>query len=164
MERARIYPANPEEQQQAAEIDELESGWPRMTLLMMIDVVSAASAWLIRRRRTTNLAHRSFEAVLVKPCLPPSRDCLLGAGVAVREIRPTFENGYRLDPDGFAKSLSPKTMLVRLGSPQNPSGIRTSRAIVEMRLELLERFAPQAILFIDETYREAIFGNESVPE
>ena len=42
MERAGIYPANQAEQQQAAEIDELESGWPRMTLLMMIDVVSAA--------------------------------------------------------------------------------------------------------------------------
>jgi DNA helicase HerA-like ATPase len=42
MERLAIFPANPAEQQLAAEIDELESGWPRMTLPMMIDVVSAA--------------------------------------------------------------------------------------------------------------------------
>ncbi len=42
MEKLRIFPANQDEQQQAAEIDELESGWPRMTLRMMIDVVSAA--------------------------------------------------------------------------------------------------------------------------
>jgi hypothetical protein len=42
MEKLKIYPANPEEQQEAAEIDELESGWPRMTLLMMIDIVGAA--------------------------------------------------------------------------------------------------------------------------
>ena len=27
------------------------------------------------------------EAVLVTPCFPPSRDCLLGAGVTVREVR-----------------------------------------------------------------------------
>lgn len=46
MERLEIYPAkgNREEQQQALEIDELETGWPRMTLEMLIDVVSAAIA------------------------------------------------------------------------------------------------------------------------
>jgi uncharacterized protein len=42
MAKLKIFPANPQEDQQAAEIDELESGWPRMTLLMMIDVIDAA--------------------------------------------------------------------------------------------------------------------------
>ena len=41
MERARIYPANSDEQQEAAEIDELDTGWPRMTLPMILDVVAA---------------------------------------------------------------------------------------------------------------------------
>jgi len=104
------------------------------------------------------------EAVLVTPCFPPSRDCLLGAGVAVREIRLTFENDYQLDLDDLAASLSPKTKLVSLASPQNPSGVRTSRAIVEKLLALLESRAPQAILFIDETYREATYGNEAAPD
>ncbi|MGA2550947.1 MAG: pyridoxal phosphate-dependent aminotransferase [Burkholderiaceae bacterium] len=104
------------------------------------------------------------EAVLVTPCFPPSRDCLLGAGVTVREIRLTFENNYQLDVDQVAASLSPKTKLVSLASPQNPSGVRTSRAIIEKLLALLESWAPQAILFIDETYREATYGNEAVPD
>ncbi len=104
------------------------------------------------------------EAVLVTPCFPPSRDCLLGAGVALREIRLTFENHYQLNPDELAASLSPKTKLVSLASPQNPSGVRTSRAIVEKLLVLLESRAPQAILFIDETYREATYGNEAAPD
>jgi DNA helicase HerA-like ATPase len=44
MDKLEIYPAkgNRAEQQQALEIDELETGWPRMTLEMLIDVVSAA--------------------------------------------------------------------------------------------------------------------------
>jgi aspartate/methionine/tyrosine aminotransferase len=104
------------------------------------------------------------EALLVTPCFPPSRDCLLGAGVTVREIRLTFENDYQLDLDELAASLSPKTKLVSLASPQNPSGVRTSRSIVEKVLELLESRAPQAILFIDETYREATYGNEAAPD
>ena len=104
------------------------------------------------------------EAVLVTPCFPPSRDCLLGAGVTVREVRLTFEDGYRLDLDALAASLSPKTRLVSLASPQNPSGVRTPRATVEKILALLEARAPQAVLFIDETYREATYGNEAAPD
>jgi aspartate/methionine/tyrosine aminotransferase len=104
------------------------------------------------------------EAVLVTPCFPPSRACLHGAGVSVREVRLIFENDYELDLEELATSLSPKTKLVNLASPQNPSGIRTSRAMVEKLLALLERRAPQAILFIDETYREATYGNEAVPD
>lgn len=42
MERAAIFPANDEEQRQALEIDELQSGWPRMSIEMMLDVVGAA--------------------------------------------------------------------------------------------------------------------------
>ena len=104
------------------------------------------------------------EAVLVTPCFPPSRDCLLGAGITVREVKLTFENNFQLDPDTLAASLSPKTKLVSLASPQNPSGVRTSRVTVEKILELLEARAPQAILFIDETYREATYGNDAVSE
>lgn len=42
MEREKIYPATPDEQNDALEIDELQRGWPRMTIEMMIDVVAAA--------------------------------------------------------------------------------------------------------------------------
>ena len=104
------------------------------------------------------------EAVLVTPCFPPSRDCLLGAGVDVREVKLTFESGYQLDLDGLAAALSPRTKLVNLASPQNPNGVRTSREVVEKVLVLLEARAPQALLFLDETYREAVYGNEAAPE
>jgi aspartate/methionine/tyrosine aminotransferase len=104
------------------------------------------------------------EAILVTPCFPPSRDCLTGAGVTVREVRLRFESDYALDLDALAASLCAATRLVSLASPQNPSGVRTPRATVEKVLALLEARAPQAILFIDETYREATYGNEPVPE
>ena len=83
------------------------------------------------------------EAVLVTPCFPPSRDCLLGAGINVREIKLSFENGYRLDLDQIEASLSSKTKLVSIASPQNPSGIKTPRADVEKLLVLMERRAPK---------------------
>lgn len=104
------------------------------------------------------------EAVLVTPCFPPSRNGLLGAGATVREVRLRFDNGYRLDLDAVAACLSPRTRLVSLASPQNPSGVRTPGSVVIELIALLEASAPQAVLFIDETYREAGYGSQGVPD
>ncbi|MFL9874390.1 pyridoxal phosphate-dependent aminotransferase [Paraburkholderia megapolitana] len=104
------------------------------------------------------------EAVLATPCFPPSRDSLLGVGVEVREVALSFENGYRLDLEQIEAKLSPKTRLVSIASPQNPSGVQTSRAEIEKLLVLMEKRSPQAILFVDETYREASYGDKAVIE
>ena len=104
------------------------------------------------------------EAVLATPCFPPSRDCLLGAGVSVREVKLSFEHGYRLDLEQIEAGLSPKTKLVSIASPQNPAGIQTSRADVEKLVVLIEKRSPDAILFIDETYREATYGDNAALE
>jgi DNA-binding transcriptional MocR family regulator len=95
------------------------------------------------------------EAVLTTPCFPPSRDCLLGAGVSVREVKLSFETGYRLDLEQIGKQLSAKTKLISIASPQNPRGIQTTRPEIEELLALMEARSPEAILFVDETYREA---------
>jgi aspartate/methionine/tyrosine aminotransferase len=100
------------------------------------------------------------EAVLATPCFPPSRDCLLGAGVSVREVKLSFETGYRLDLEQIGDQLSAKTKLVSIASPQNPSGIQTTRLEIEKLLTLMEARSPEAILFVDETYREATYGDD----
>ena len=102
------------------------------------------------------------EAVLATPCFPPSRDCLLGAGARVREVELSFDTGYRLDPGMIGASLSPKTRLVSIASPQNPSGVSVPRAAIEELLKLIESACPEAVLFVDETYREATYG-DAVP-
>ena len=100
------------------------------------------------------------EAVLATPCFPPSRDGLLGAGAVVREVALSFDEGYRLDVDRLAASLGARTKLVSIASPQNPSGVRASREDVERLLAAMARMCPDALLFIDETYREAAYGDE----
>lgn len=104
------------------------------------------------------------EAVLATPCFPPSRDCLLGAGVAVHEVKLSFETGYRLNLDQIGQRLSPKTKLVSIASPQNPSGVQTTRAEIEELLKLMKKRAPDAILFVDETYRQATYGDKGAIE
>ncbi len=104
------------------------------------------------------------EAVLATPCFPPSKDCLAGAGVTIREAKLSFDSGYRLDVEKIEFALSAKTKLVSIASPQNPTGVQTTRAEIERLLTAIEAHAPQSILFIDETYREATYGDNSVAE
>ena len=84
--------------------------------------------------------------------------------MSVRDVKLSFESAYRLDLDKIDASLSSKTKLVSIASPRIPSGVQTSRNEIEELLALLERRCPEAILFIDETYREATYGDDAVVE
>lgn len=104
------------------------------------------------------------EAVIVTPCFPPSRDALIATGVTLRECRLTFEHGYRLTAELLEPFLNESTKLISIASPQNPNGVRTSLAETQAILELMRAKAPAARLFIDETYRDATYGNERPPQ
>jgi len=104
------------------------------------------------------------EAVLATPCFPLSRDNLVGAGATVREVRLSFDDGYRLDVDRIGAVLGPRTRLVSIASPQNPGGVQATRAEVEQLLAVMRTRSQQALLFIDETYREASYGDAPVVE
>jgi aspartate/methionine/tyrosine aminotransferase len=103
------------------------------------------------------------EAVIVTPCFPPSRDSLIATGVTLRECRLSFDQGYRLTADLLEPLLNERTKLVSIASPQNPNGVRTSLAETKAILELMRAKAPGARLFVDETYRDATYGNEPPP-
>jgi aspartate/methionine/tyrosine aminotransferase len=103
------------------------------------------------------------DAVIATPCFPPTRDAMTGAGVHVIPVALDFDDGYRLDLDRLAEQLSPRTTLVCLASPQNPSGIRIRAAEVEALLDAMSRRAPKALLLIDEIYRDATYGAAPVP-
>lgn len=98
------------------------------------------------------------EAVLITPCFGPVRAALERAGVPVRIARLRFEDSYETDVARIAAALQPETRLVCLANPQNPSGVRVPHAAIEALLVAMARRAPRALLFLDETYREATYG------
>jgi aspartate/methionine/tyrosine aminotransferase len=104
------------------------------------------------------------EAVIATPCFPSSRDCLIGAGVTLRECRLSFDRGYRLTADLLEPLLSERTKLVSIASPQNPNGVCTSLVEIEAIVALMRVKAPDARLFVDETYRDATYGDRAVPQ
>ena len=98
------------------------------------------------------------EVVLGQPGYPPTLSALRGIGAPVVTVLARFEDGYRVDLDAFARRLSPRTQLVIFASPQNPSGVPLTEDEVERMLAAMSRTCPEALLLIDETFREATYG------
>jgi aspartate/methionine/tyrosine aminotransferase len=99
------------------------------------------------------------EVVLGQPCYPPALDTLHGLGASVVSVRSRFEDGYRIDLDAFAAALSVHTQLVMFASPQNPAGVPIADDEVEQMITAMSHTCPDAMLLIDETFREATFGD-----
>jgi len=67
-----------------------------------------------------------------------------------------FEDGWRLDLEALAQRITPKTKLLSLTTPHNPTGVMLSEADLRRVVELVE--ANGCYLLLDETYREMAFG------
>jgi aspartate/methionine/tyrosine aminotransferase len=106
------------------------------------------------------LLYGDGEIVVAVPCFPPVLDALRATGARVKTVRSRFEDGYRLDPEAFAAKFTDRTRLVMLASPQNPSAVSLTEREVEQVLAAMARSCPGAVLLIDETFREAVYGDE----
>ena len=98
------------------------------------------------------------EVVACLPCYPPMLDALRGLGARVVTVSGRFEDGYRIDLDAFSDRLSARTRLVMVASPQNPSGVPVTPAEADGMLAAMARRCPEALLLVDETFREATYG------
>jgi aspartate/methionine/tyrosine aminotransferase len=98
------------------------------------------------------------EIVIGLPCYPPMLDAAAGTGATVTTVTSRFEDGYRIDLAAFAAALSSRTRLVMVASPQNPSGVAFREDEIEWMLAAMSRSCPEALLLIDETYREATYA------
>ena len=100
------------------------------------------------------------EVIVAEPVFPLARNSLTAVGAQVRTLRLSFDCGYQPDVAAFRELLTPRTKLVSLASPQNPTGVAIStQTLGEIAGWMAER-APRAWLVMDETYREAAYGTD----
>jgi aspartate/methionine/tyrosine aminotransferase len=102
------------------------------------------------------------EAVTTAPLFPQARNVLEAVGATVRTVPVSFERGYRPSLDDFGAHLSSRTKLVSLASPQNPSGVAIAPGWLSRLVALMADACPDAVLLVDETYREAAYGSDAV--
>jgi aspartate/methionine/tyrosine aminotransferase len=147
----------------SAGLPRLRAGIGALTGVQPEEVVTTQGTVLGLFLLALELCRPGDEAVIATPCFPAARDSLIGTGVTVRECRLTFDRAYRLTAGLLEPLLNERTRLVSIASPQNPSGVRTPPAEIEAIVELMRVKAPAARLFIDETYRDATYGDEPPP-
>ena len=110
------------------------------------------------------LCRRGDGAVITTPCFPLARNVLAAVGAEIRALPLSFDQGYRLDPRDLRTALSPRTKLVSLASPQNPSGVAISFEVLRETLLLMQEISPDAYLLVDETYRDAAYADDPIAE
>lgn len=110
------------------------------------------------------LCERGDAAVTTAPLFPLAHNALESVGAQIETLRLLFDHGYGLDPLALRGKLTSGTKLVSLASPQNPSGVAIPAPKLREVLWLVEEICPEAYLLVDETYREAAYGDDPIAD
>jgi histidinol-phosphate aminotransferase len=92
------------------------------------------------------------ECIISSPSMPAYRDssCLVGAKIIDIPLEPRY---FELDIPGILGATGPKTKLVFIGSPNNPTGSLVTRTEMDSLLKNLPR---HAVVIYDEGYHQYV--------
>jgi len=83
---------------------------------------------------------------------------LLAEGVPV-VIEAGLEQGFKITPAQLAESITPRTRLVVLNSPSNPTGVAYTKAELAALGEILRKH-PQVLIASDDMYEHILWADE----
>jgi aminotransferase len=108
----------------------------------------------------TALLDPGDEVIIPTPCFVSYQaEVLLAGGVPV-EIPSRMENNFELDPDEVRAALTPRTKIIFVGYPSNPTGAVAERdTLMEIAKIAEER---DLIVVSDEIYARLVYGFEHV--
>lgn len=99
------------------------------------------------------------EVIIFDPCYDSYEPSVLLAGGRCVRL-PLTRPGFAIDWSRLAAALGPRTRMVILNTPHNPSGSVLTRADLERLAELL-RPHPQVLLLSDEVYEHLVFDGQA---
>ena len=100
------------------------------------------------------------EVVYPNPSFPIYESCIDFSGGVPVPYQLSAKNDFRLDIDAFKKLITPKTKLVLLNSPSNPTGgVFTKEDILAIADILRDR--PDIFILSDEIYDRLIFEGDA---
>ena len=97
------------------------------------------------------------EVIYPNPCFPIYESMINYVGGKAVPLPIREENGFDFDPAEFERLLTPKTKLVILNSPANPTGGVMADATMERVAAALRKF-PGAMVLTDEIYSRVLYG------
>jgi aspartate/methionine/tyrosine aminotransferase len=105
----------------------------------------------------TTLLRPGDHIVVARPNYATNLETPRALGVDISYLDLAFEDQWTVSPDRIAKLMTPRTTLVSLTNPHNPTGQVVPGDTIRAVLDLVEAH-PRARLLLDETYREMTFG------
>ena len=108
------------------------------------------------------------EVVYPNPSFPIYESCINFAGGVPVPIRLSAERDFRIDLEAFKKLITPKTKLVLLNNPSNPTGSVLQKEDILAIADIL-RDRPDIFILSDEIYDRLVFDGSvfsiaSLPE
>lgn len=100
------------------------------------------------------------EMIVQDPCFPTYLGVANFFGVKVVPVSLKESNGLRLDPEDVRKAMTPKTRLILVNSPSNPTGAVLKPEEVEALYRVAE--AHDVYLLSDEIYGRMVYGDVRV--
>jgi len=101
------------------------------------------------------------EVLYPNPSFPIYESCIKFAGGAPVPLPLTARNDFRIDIDGFRKLITPKTKLVLLNSPSNPTGGVLEESDIHAIADIL-RDRPGIFILSDEIYDRLVFEGKAL--
>jgi aspartate/methionine/tyrosine aminotransferase len=126
---------------------------PALTADDVLVTPGAAAALYIA---ATALLERGDRVLVARPNYATNVETPRALGCEVDFLELRLEDGFRVDPEEVARRITPRTRLVSLTCPQNPSGAAMPERDLRAIVEAVERRG--ARLLLDETYREMSYG------
>ena len=98
------------------------------------------------------------EVIVPTPFFPPYADQIELAGGLLREVPCRFENGFRLDMADLERAVTPRTRMLLINSPNNPSGAVMSREELSEIAALAQKY--NFLVVSDECYEKFLYEGE----
>jgi len=104
----------------------------------------------------TALINPGEEVIIPTPCFVAYQaEVILAGGVPV-EIPTRAEDGFQLRPEALEAAITPRTKMILLGYPNNPTGaVATREALLEVA-RLAEKY--DLLVVSDELYDQLVYG------
>jgi aspartate/methionine/tyrosine aminotransferase len=102
------------------------------------------------------------ELLVVEPAFPAYVKMAQLEGIPTQRVQMTEANGYRYDVDAIVAAITPKTRMIAVGSPGNPTGRVLTRSDAQRLAKALsDRPGPPVWVLHDEIYRELTYIHDA---
>src|SRR5262245_20962162 len=98
---------------------------------------------------------RGDEVLVERPAYEPLLSALSYLGAEIKRFSRSFENGYRIDVEELSGLITPRTRLIVITSPHNPSGITVDQVALRQVCELARDVWGGVLVY--EVYRDILF-------